>query len=956
MKYFIEVIFIVDTVLAFYYVVNYHIAKKIQSREEKLFVRSSFASGIWSIGFGLLPIQTDSQMAYYCRSFGMLGVFMYLIFALLLVCYISNLGRKMRNMTYSVALLGIPLFFLVTAPSVTEYYMSKDVMTYRFKPGIANGLYTAYTCILAMLLFAIVIYTIKTAELKRIKDFSKKMIWVGMLLVFGMVLDTIFPMLGYPAIPGSSITQFWAILLLNYALKEKKKSEVNVHNMSEFIYNSLANPVVVYDSKRNIKIANDAATTFFKIEEMKKQKAPCPITYLFDMPEDEVFVFDGENNSFDAKCIRNNKECNVSVSKIDDKYGDLIGYIFMITDVSERKKTLLSLEKAKEEADAANRAKSMFLANMSHEIRTPMNSILGFAELALNNAIDDSVREYVGDIRRSANTLLSLINEILDISKIESGNMELVETEYLLENILKDVYLIVGMQAEKKKLEFEFEVENEVPRKLLGDKSRVREVLINILGNAVKYTEKGSVTLKIKTVSKSFDIVELEFDVIDTGIGIKKEDIKSIFESFSRVDLKNTSKIEGTGLGLALTKGYLELMEGSLDVESEYEKGSTFKAKLKQKIVDDIPMTFSKDCCDREEKTSLGNMKLKDTSVLVVDDNPINLKVIQHTLIHYGLVVDVAESGFEAIKQCESKQFDIIFMDQMMPDMDGIESMKEIRRINSCYADKEKCKIIVLTANAISGARMELIKEGFDEYLSKPIDYNMLEEIFEKLVPKEKIYYVNESEKGKNINEKTKEKGDVKMSNTLEKLKEIIDVEKGLAYCTNSEDIYLKVLALFVKNTDKQVRDIKNFYEEKDIKNFTIIVHAIKGSCLNVGADEQAVVPKDLEMAGKRDDMPYIEERFDKFISEHEAFVNGIKDILVAGGVEIPVDKKASLEEYFEKILDCVDSFDVAGMSTLMKEMKENLADEDLEKIKELEPLIDDVDMDGIAEWVEKNE
>lgn len=952
MKYIFAGILLVDAVLGFYYPIHYIITKRIKITEEKWFMLASLASGIWSVGFGFLPLQIDATKAYFCRMFGMVGVFLYFIFALVLVCNISYIKKKVRGIVYAFASLGIPLYFFVVAPGAAEYYMKNGLMTYRFNPGDVNNLYTAYSCCLAVILFTIIFYTIKTSELKRVKDFAKKMLWVALLLVLGMVLDTIFPLIGLSAIPGSSITQFWAILLLYFLLLERRKSEVNVHNMSEFIYYSLVNPVLVYDSNRTIKIANDAATAFFEFEEVGNQKNQAYVTYLFDVEADDVFGFEGENTSIDAVCIKNKIDCNISVSKINDKYGDLLGYILIITDVSERKKTLISLEKAKEEADIANKSKSMFLANMSHEIRTPMNSIIGFAELSLNSELPDEVREYVGDIRRSANTLLSLINEILDISKIESGNMELIETEYLLENIIKDVYLIIEMQAKKKNLSFSVDIEGDIPRRMLGDKTRLREILINLLANAVKYTEKGSVKLKISNRSRSFDVVELEFDVIDTGIGIKEEDKKQIFELFSRVDLRNTRQIEGTGLGLALTKGYLELMGGELEVESVYGEGSTFKVIVKQKIIDDAPVQFSMNISDADEKSSMGNIRLRDTEVLVVDDNQINLKVIQHSMMHYGLKVTVAGSGIEAIKLCENNRFDIIFMDQMMPEMDGVQSMKEIRKLNPYYSTSDNCKIIVLTANAISGARTELIKEGFDEYLSKPIDYSMLEELFEKLLRKEKIYYTEDE---KVLVTDKKEKEGSNMSEILNNLKTIIDIEKGLMYCANSEDIYLSVIALFVKNSEKQIEELKNFYEKKDVGNFTISIHSIKGSCLNIGADEQAAVAKDLEMAGKRDDMQYIEGKIGDFLTEYTDFVQMIKDILVNGGIEIPVDKKVSIGEYLEKLQDCVDSYDIAGMTDIIKDMKKTLSDEDLEKIKELEMLVDEIDIEGISEWIKVN-
>lgn len=399
------------------------------------------------------------------------------------------------------------------------------------------------------------------------------------------------------------------------------------------------------------------------------------------------------------------------------------------------------LQEATKAAELANKSKSAFLARMSHEIRTPINAVIGFSELSLKNNPDPETADYLDNIKRSSHALLAIINEVLDISRIESGKMELSETPYYFSPIIKDIYSIFQNQSERKGLKFCLNYDKEIPGKLIGDKVRIREILINLLNNAVKYTKEGSVTLNINILSKDTAKIVLEFEVSDTGIGIKQEDIGDVFTIFSRADEKNNENIEGTGLGLAIVESYIKMMGGNITVESEYGKGSTFRAVIPQVISDSTPMVLDENFADSDiDSYSLGDMKVKDTRVLLVDDNKINLKVIKLSLNHYGIEVDTADSGAEAIEKCKEYVYPIVFMDQMMPGMDGIEAMHHIRNEIEAYKDGNS-KIIVLTANAMSGQRDELIANGFDEYLGKPINYKLLEMNLKKFLPKEKLYY-----------------------------------------------------------------------------------------------------------------------------------------------------------------------------------------------------------------------
>lgn len=379
------------------------------------------------------------------------------------------------------------------------------------------------------------------------------------------------------------------------------------------------------------------------------------------------------------------------------------------------------------EAEDANRLKSLFLANMSHEIRTPMNSILGFSEILLKQSMTDEQKEYVENIRESSDSLLSIINDILDISKIETGKMEIVEGDFETKSMLMGACVQIKSLADKKNLQFKADISPTIPVKLHGDEVRIKEILINILNNAVKYTAEGSVLLNVTAGEAIDEITNLCIKVTDTGIGISEANKDLIFHAFEQVDQSKNHGIEGTGLGLSIVRSYVELMHGDIHVDSEIGKGSTFTINIPLKVVDDTPMGEMAFEREGKPKSKISDIKI-NKNVLVVDDSIVNLKVIGRTLEHYGITVTTANSGQKSIDLCTDNLYDIVFMDQMMPVMDGIEAMKKIRMLPG-YEKGSAHKIVALTANAIKGVEEELMSEGFDGYLKKPVEFDKLEQL-----------------------------------------------------------------------------------------------------------------------------------------------------------------------------------------------------------------------------------
>lgn len=406
-----------------------------------------------------------------------------------------------------------------------------------------------------------------------------------------------------------------------------------------------------------------------------------------------------------------------------------------------QQKTLLNqqevLEDMLKKAVAADKAKGTFLANMSHEIRTPINAIMGMDELIIRECKEKEIREYAENIQNASQTLLSLVNDILDFSKIESGKFEIIPNEYKTMDIFNDVYNMIKMKADEKNLELCFEPDKDIPYKLLGDEVRVRQIIINLLTNAVKYTKVGKITLTAKAADINGDTVRIVISVKDTGIGIKKQDIETLFDSFNRIDQKKNRSIEGTGLGLSITKSLVELMDGNIEVKSTYGEGSEFTVSILQKIISAEPMGnfVSK---NEEKKTGYQTcFTAKNARIMVVDDVIMNIKVFTGLLKKTLVQVDTALNGNEALRLYCTNKYDIIFLDHMMPGMDGIETWHKMQEIKN--SPNKKVPVIMLTANAILGAKDEYLAEGFTDYISKPVKKDELEKMVEHYLPKELI-------------------------------------------------------------------------------------------------------------------------------------------------------------------------------------------------------------------------
>jgi len=429
---------------------------------------------------------------------------------------------------------------------------------------------------------------------------------------------------------------------------------------------------------------------------------------------------------------------NLSVDILCSMIGGYTLSKVAVENIRNTKDNMRRIEELMREAEESNAAKGNFLANMSHEIRTPMNAICGMSDMLLDEELSEQGKELAASIKSSGNSLLSIINDILDFSKLESGKMVIAPEEYYISSVVHDLLNVVEVRVKDKPVKLFAKVQDSIPRKLYGDSGRIRQILLNIMGNATKFTHEGSVTLEVSWQAKDEKHGRLYFSVQDTGIGIKKENLVKLFDAFEQVDLNKNKGIEGTGLGLSISKLLVEEMGGKIWVESEYEKGSNFHFFIEQEVIDGSPCEYGKGVQKTEIKQFKITFKAPGAKILVVDDVKVNLRVAAGILKKFGIVPDLIDNAVDCVETLKKrKDYDLIFMDHMMPEIDGIEATRMIRGMNEEYTDH--LPIVALSANAVKGMEQEFYTAGMNDFLPKPIEVARLNDILLKWLPEEKI-------------------------------------------------------------------------------------------------------------------------------------------------------------------------------------------------------------------------
>ncbi|SFB30890.1 Two component regulator propeller [Acetitomaculum ruminis DSM 5522] len=625
--------------------------------------------------------------------------------------------------------------------------------------------------------------------------------------------------------------------------------------------------------------------------------------------------------------------------------------VWHVTNTTVIRKQYGEIKKAKEEAERANTAKTRFLANMSHEIRTPINTIMGMNEMALREDAAGvpkpyfmSMMNYAFDIRNASESLLSLINDLLDMSKIESGKMHLVEREYDLQDMLRSIVSMIRVRSNEKQLIFDVIIDEILPGRMYGDDGKIKQVVLNLLTNAVKYTDAGGFALSVSMEERKNDICKLQFSVKDTGMGIRKEDMEKLFTAYERLDEEKNSGIQGTGLGLDISRRFAELMGGTLICESEFGKGSEFILAVNQKIVDKTPIGVF---MEHDDKKSSGPYVPKfiapDADILVVDDTPMNLNVIKGLLKPTKVFVSTALSGEEALEKIKDTRFNVVLLDHMMPGMDGIETVEKIRKIDP------ELPVYALTANTAVD-EVFYISKGFNGYLAKPIDSEVLEGTIMKHLPETIMEKPTKDDIGEELTQIPEDKMWIYET-------EGITVAEGIK---NSGGIggFLLSLGMFYDTVENNAKIIRDSYEAGNIRLFTIKVHALKSSARIIGANKLSEMALEMENSGNSEDMSYIDANIVALLEEYESFIKKLNRI---HDEEDKKDKSIvpedMLKDAYLALSDVIPQMDYDSVEMILESLNEYLLPEEDEKImKELQSMLRVFDWDGMEDLICNND
>ena len=653
------------------------------------------------------------------------------------------------------------------------------------------------------------------------------------------------------------------------------------HLAAEKVLESLGDGVIALDDHDRLVSYNRAAARIFT--SLPAHKLGENIRVVEDFREEML----NENIPWSFSINGQNYECHSK--QIVDENGRKQGCVILVLDMTDIKAYINEIKRVRQQAEKANIAKSEFLANMSHEIRTPMNAIIGLNDIIMEECGDSPIYAHAKDVQSAAKNLLAIINDILDLSKVEAGKMELVHSDYHLKTMVNEVVGMMDMAASKRGLIMKYECDETIPCRYNGDEGRIKQILINIINNAIKFTKEGYVRACVTGVPGENEDEELiTFQVEDTGCGIREEDLEKIFEDFRQVDSKRNRSVEGTGLGLAIVKHLVELMGGTIKVESVYGEGTTVSITIPQKIVDrrpiaEVPEIPQGELGGAEQFTAPG------VKVLVVDDNVINRKVARGFLKSYAFDLDEAESGPEAIEMVRQKRYDIIFMDHMMPMMDGIEAAEIIRR--DCGENGTAPAIIALTANAMEGMRDRFLDRGFQDFIAKPLDRREMGQLLLRWVPEDR----------------RRAGGEEKTASALDPAAfqiEGIDIETASRYCAGDAQGFMELLELYYIDGQRKTQLLREL-AGSDLSRYRTEVHGLKSAAANIGAMEVSNMARAQENAAAQGDTDFIARQFPLLMEKHEALLERIGIFLEQRRKDGPEEEKlppASPRELRERV------------------------------------------------------
>ncbi|MCL2500004.1 MAG: response regulator [Defluviitaleaceae bacterium] len=734
--------------VGYLYVFIHDIFNEIRSKVFREYLIAGMCVFVACLFYGFMTFSRDHELL---RVFWTIAYIAYFMFLPLWIRFTSNmitLKHKATRFIFRHLLVWISVFLSAVIIFYDNVFFRETILGTQFyyAESAFFRFVGVYVFILCVFVFVAHIKWWTHSTMKRIRDQQRTFLLFTIVFApVGFVTDFIIPAFtDFTITPLVSVLLFPASLHLFVSMKRNKTMNITVRNVAEYIFKSITIPTLVLDHNNVVYLENNSSLRFFGAD--KAGKPIADIVCLDDWDTDRDF------NNIPVQTARGTRICDVMLTVEKDKYGDALCKVLLFKDITELREAIngathelaIQLDREREMSVAlasANQAKSNFLANMSHEIRTPMNVIIGFTELLLEEENAEIVAsDYLKKINTAGRTLLELINDILDISKIESKKFTLTEVRYDLASMLNDTITISSVKKEDKPIRFILDVCGEPFAYVMGDNLRVKQVLINLLGNAFKYTREGTVTLKVDCVREGNDIL-FTYTIKDTGIGMRPEDMDKIFSDYNQVNTQANRAIEGTGLGLSIAKGLAKLMGGSIAVESVYGLGSVFTFTLRQGFVSDERITYRTlsslsnfTYTESKPVKQLERLDLSHARVLVVDDSPTNIAVARGILSRYKMKVDCITNGQDAIIRIRTGEpsYHAVFMDHMMPGMDGIEATQRIRSLGTPYA--ANIPIIALTANALEGNEEMFLGECFNAFLPKPIDTARLDRILREWV------------------------------------------------------------------------------------------------------------------------------------------------------------------------------------------------------------------------------
>ena len=628
------------------------------------------------------------------------------------------------------------------------------------------------------------------------------------------------------------------------------------HLAAEKVLESLGDGVIALDEQNRLVSYNRAAAEIFT--RLPAHKPGENIHVVEDFREEIL------NEDIPQSFSINGQHYESHSKHIIDENGRIQGSVILILDMTDIRAYIDEIKRVRHQAEKASIAKSEFLANMSHEIRTPMNAIIGLNDIIMEECEDTEIYGHAKDVQSAAKNLLAIINDILDLSKVEAGKMELVYVNYYIKTVADEIISMMDMAASQKGLILKYEYDETIPCRYNGDEGRIKQILINILSNAVKFTAKGYVRVYITGKPGKNDDEELiTFHVEDTGCGIREEDLGKIFEDFRQVDSKRNRSAEGTGLGLAIVKHLVELMKGNIDVDSTYGQGTTVTITIPQKIIDRCPIGEMPELPQAEEKVT-DFFTAPGVKVLIVDDNVINRKVARSFLKNYGFDLNEAESGAEAIELVRAERFDIIFMDHMMPEMDGIEAAEIIRR--DCGENGTAPVMVALTANAMEGMREHFLSCGFQDFIAKPLDRKEMNQLLLRWVPEKYRQSEDMEEKHEPLDPVA-----VQIDG--------VDMDAAMEFFSGDEESFIELLEIYCVDGRRKT-DLLRELVESDILRYQIEVHGLKSASANIGAMRVSDMARAQENAAAQGDREFISEQFPLLMAEYEMLLENIEQFL----------------------------------------------------------------------------